>query len=161
MDIISNSKNEISRLLSNFAEHHFILDGVKIRSMESFLQSLKSRNNKDQEIICNWPGYKAKLFFKELKWYKLKDKDLYWKGKLYNRFRIEYQELLDKAYQAIYDQNEDFRNNLKLTKKEELTHKIGNSNSSFTILTEKEFINRLNKLRETGKLIKNKNKPLF
>ena len=159
MDIISNSENKLSATLSNFAEHYFELDGVKIKSMESFLQSLKVKNIKDQEIICSWPGYKAKRFFKQITDH---DGKLYWQGKEYNRMMKEYQELLDRAYNALFKQNEEFRNALLSTNDEKLTHNIGKSSRINTILTNGEFINRLTKLRKYGSLIQEeKNKELF
>jgi len=157
MDILAASENPISASLSNFAEHHFELDGIKIRSMESFLQSLKLGNKKDQEVLCTWYGYRAQKFGKTIDWWTTNI--LYWDNNEIDRFSEEYQELLNRAYDALY-QNEDFRLSLKLTGNSKLTHRIGIRDNTRTILTEQEFISRLIKLRKDGFLI-NKPKALF
>jgi hypothetical protein len=51
-----------------------------------------------------------------------------------------------RAYDAL-SQNNDFKKALLATGQEILTHSIGKSDSSDTILTEEEFCSRLMKLR--------------
>ena len=48
--------------LSNFAVHAFTLDGVKIKSMEGFLQSLKFADIVEQADICLLAGARAVQF---------------------------------------------------------------------------------------------------
>ena len=158
MDIISTSENPVSRSLSNFTEHSFILDGVKIRSMENFLQSLKLKVKSDEDTICLLPIFEARKICKNAEWWI--NGILYWREKSYNRFRKEYQELLDLAFEALY-KNPEFKKSLESTKDEKLTHKIGNSNTRNTVLTESEFISRLIKLRKFGYIRTKRAKELF
>ena len=76
---------------------------------------------------------------------------LWWKGILIKRNSKEYQILLDRAYEALF-KNEKFKNALKASENAILTHNIGRTKESETILTRSEFCSRLMKLREYGKL---------
>ena len=144
-DIGSHNKYPYNSL-SNFSPHPFTIDGVLCNSMEGFLQSLKFKNPEMQKEVCLLVGKQAKFKGKRKKWYK--SQTLYWQGKEYKRDSNEYQELLDKAYTEIYN-NESFREALKKTKGV-LTHSMGKKKPNETVLTEKEFCSRLMKLREGG-----------
>ena len=139
-----------SAALSNFAPHPFVLDGVEIASMEGFLQSLKFKNVDMQKYVCTLVGKTAKYKGKNKKWWQTQI--LYWQGKEYKRDSKEYQFLLNRAYNALYQQNEGFRKALEASKPGILTHSIGKTNENETILTQSEFCGRLMKLR-TGKIL--------
>lgn len=109
MDIGSNGKWP-GCALSNFAAHEFEIDGVKCASMEGFLQSLKHKNPDMQREICSYVGIKAKRAG-GTHW--MRHQKLYWKGVAYVRTSQAYQDLLDRAYDALY-QNEGFKAALTL-----------------------------------------------
>ena len=138
-----------SAALSNFAPHPFVLDGVEIASMEGFLQSLKFKNIDMQKYVCTLVGKAAKYKGKNKKWWQTQT--LYWQGKEYKRDSKEYQLLLNRAYNALY-QNEGFKKALKASKPSILTHSIGKNDESKTVLTQSEFCGRLMKLRMGIKL---------
>ena len=131
--------------LSNFAPHPFVIDGVECASMEGFLQSLKFSNPDMQREVCKLVGKAAKFKGKPKKWYRTQT--LYWQGKEYKRDSEEYQELLDRAYDAL-SQNTGFQRALLATGNATLTHSIGKNKQSETVLTVKEFISRLYKIRD-------------
>lgn len=132
--------------LSNFSPHRFVLDGVECYSMEGFLQSLKFSNSDMQVEICKLIGKAAKFKGKNKQWYKTQK--LYWRGVEFERSGKEYQLLLDRAYQAMFDQSESFRNALKAAGKDAVfTHSIGKTDKTKTILTQSEFCKRITKLR--------------
>lgn len=131
--------------LSNFAEHHFEIDGVPCHSMEGFLQALTHKDIEEQKKICLLHGYKAKQ--KANKYWK-KDQTLHWQGKEYPRRSREYQQLLDRAY-AELGKNEKFAEALLATGNMKLTHHVGRSTKSETILTKGEFCSKLMELRKT------------
>lgn len=133
-----------SSALSNFAPHPFILDGIECSSMEGFLQSLKFSNLEMQRYVCGLVGKAAKFKGKSKTWWKRQI--LHWQGKEYKRDSKEYQDLLDKAYNMLFE-NEGFKKALKATQNSTLTHSIGKNKINETVLTEQEFISRLNKLR--------------
>ena len=148
LDVNSHSKYPIN-ILSNFAKTDFELDGVKIKSMEGFLQSLKTPNKEEQEYICSLDGLKAKGMGKKLNKQRNYDfKHLFWQGKRIDRKSKEYQELLKSAYNERFKNDEDFRFALEYTKDYELTHKIGEDDPKRTLLTPKEFVGILNELRQ-------------
>lgn len=143
MDIRSNGKWPGSAL-SNFAAHEFVIDGVKCASMEGFLQSLKHSNPEMQREICTYVGIKAKRAG-GTHWQR--HQKLYWQGKAYVRTSKEYQELLDRAYDALYA-NQGFKAALAATGNAILRHSVGKHKEGETCLTVQEFIHRLNKLRD-------------
>lgn len=135
--------------LSNFSPHPFEIDGVQCNSMEGFLQSLKFESIDMQKYVCTLVGKTAKFRGKKKKWYR--NQTLYWKGKSIKRDSDEYQNLLNRAYNALY-KNEGFKKALMATGKSILTHSIGKSNINETVLTTSEFCGRLMHLRDRGVL---------
>ena len=133
-----------SSALSNFAPHPFVIDGVQCNSMEGFLQSLKFSNPEMQKEVCLLVGAKAKYKGKDKPWWKTQT--LWWNGKEMDRHGQEYQELLDRAYNALA-QNSGFQRALIASGRATLTHSIGKSDPTHTILTKQEFCSRLTKLR--------------
>lgn len=135
--------------LSNFAPHPFVIDGVRANSMEGFLQGLKFKSVDMQEEVCKLVGYAAKLKGKHKNWQVTQT--LYWRGVPIKRESDEYQDLLDRAYTALY-QNEKFKNALAASGNAVLTHSMGRSDPRQTVLTIKEFCSRLTALRDRGTL---------
>ena len=133
-----------SSALSNFAPHPFVIDGVLCNSMEGFLQSLKFTDTLMQEEVCKLVGTAAKFRGKKKKWWRTQT--LWWRGEPYNRHSNEYQVLLDRAFDAL-SQNDGFRRALLATKNATLTHNIGKSDPRTTVLTSREFCSRLTSIR--------------
>lgn len=144
MDIGSNGSYP-ARALSNFAAHEFVIDGVRCASMEGFLQSLKFANPDMQVHICSLIGIDAKRAGREKDW--KKHQTLYWRGQKIGRRSKEYQDLLDRAYLALF-QNEDFRSALRAAGNATFTHCVGEHKEGETVLTIREFCHRLNWLRD-------------
>lgn len=145
IDIYSKSPGAAGEL-SNFAAHSFTFEGVECASMEGFLQSLKYLCPKKQREVCLLSGGEAKAAgAKKLRW-KL-TRSVYWRGKRYGRLTPEYRELIFRAYLAMYRQSESFRRAVLQTRTAKLCHSIGNPNPKKTILTEREFICMLQRLR--------------
>ena len=134
-----------SAALSNFAPHPFVIDGVACASMEGFLQSLKFKEPAMQIEVCKLVGKAAKFKGKKKKWWRTQT--LYWNGVEYKRDSEEYQELLDKAFDALAE-NTSFQKALLATNNATLTHSIGKSKIQETVLTKQEFCSRLMKIRE-------------
>lgn len=131
--------------LSNFAPHPFVIDGVQCNSMEGFLQSLKFKDAEMQKAICLLVGKAAKFKGKKKKWWKTQT--LYWQGKEFKRDSEEYQELLDRAFNALA-QNTGFQKALLATGTATLEHSIGKSKITETVLTRQEFCSRLTRIRK-------------
>jgi len=150
MDIGSKAGYPASSL-SNFSAHRFEIDGVVCNSMEGFLQSLKFKSSDMQIEVCKLIGKAAKFKGKPKNWQK--EQILYWRGISIKRDSDEYQQLLNRAFQAMYDQSNSFKNALIASGNSTLTHSMGKNNINETVLTNNEFCGRLTKLRNTGKLI--------
>lgn len=132
--------------LSNFSETDFDFDGVQVKSMEVFLQSLKTNDEEKQVVICSLVGKDAKTvgsFNTEFD-----GSHLYWKGKPIDRFSEEYQTLLKRVYHARFEHDANFKKALEYTKNKKLIHTVGKSDPKETILTDAEFINILSELHE-------------
>lgn len=131
--------------LSNFHPYQFEIDGVTCNSMEGFLQSLKFSNPVMQEYVCLLVGKKAKFKGKKKKWFK--DQTLYWRGQAIKRDSKEYQDLLDRAFEALAT-NKKFQKTLFDTRNATLTHAMGKKKITETVLTTQEFCSRLTKICE-------------
>lgn len=144
MDIGSGSGFP-SASLSNFAPHPFIIDGIQCNSMEGFLQSLKFKDIEMQRQVCLLVGKAAKFKGKKKKWWRTQT--LHWQGQEIKRDSVEFQTLLDRAFDAL-STNSGFRNALLATGTAQLTHSIGKNKITETVLTTSEFCSRLTKIRE-------------
>ena len=141
---IKSGKTYPSCALSNFSPHPFELDGVECASMEGFLQGLKFKNPDMQVEVCKLVGFAAKKKGSKKNW--KQEGVLWWKGESIDRFADEYQELLDRAYDAIA-KNSGFRKALLASNDAVITHSIGKRKEKDTILTTREFCGRLMRLR--------------
>lgn len=148
MDIRAGRKYPAGEL-SNFAYHPFVLDGVNIASMEGFLQSLKFQNTETEKNICGMVGLNAK---RAGTWAWQRTQTLFWRGTAYWRSSEEYQELLDRAYVAMFTQNEKARKALLASGDEPLTHTVGWHKMNETLLTKREFCDRLMHIRDEIRL---------
>ena len=145
MDIKSGCGYPASAL-SNFAPHPFVFDGVEVASMEGILQAFKFDKFHIQVEVCKLVGFAAKKRGRPRNWQERQI--LYWNGVEYPRVGQEYQDLLNRVYQAMCDQNEGFRKALLATNRATLDHSIGRPKKSDTVLTRQEFCSRLMKLRQ-------------
>lgn len=135
-----------SAALSNFAPHGFWFDGVWCASMEGLLQAFKFAQIHQQIACCNTVGIAAKRRGRGRNKHWQRVQTLWWNGETIDRDGPEYQELLDRAYQALAT-NDSFRRALLATQDAVLTHNIGRRDQRETVLTRREFCSRLTKLR--------------
>ncbi len=142
---IGSSNGWPASALSNFAPHPFTIDGVECASMEGFLQSLKFKNPDMQIEVCKLVGKAAKFKGKKKKWWR--EQTLFWQGQVIKRDSQDYQELLTRAFDKLFE-NEGFQKALKATGNATFTHSMGKNDIHRTVLTEREFISQLNRLRK-------------
>lgn len=145
LDIWSKSPYP-ANVLSNLCSNGFRFEGVLCGSMEGFLQSLKYQNIDKQRQICSMKGKNAKNMT-STHWQT--DQIVWWKGIAINRQSQDFQDLIRRAYQAMFEQNERFRIALMSTRGMKLYHSQGEQNSFKTILTESEFCSTLTEIRES------------
>lgn len=145
VDIISKAPGAAGRL-SNFTERWFVFDGIQCHSIEGVLQSFKCSDIAKQKEICLLYGKEAKMAGLEYDW--TAKQVLYWNGIEYPRKSKEYQILLDRLYDAVYDQDAEFRADIASVCDKTLDHTIGTTYRSKTVLTRHEFIGQLCRLKQ-------------
>lgn len=141
---IGSGNSYPSNSLSNFAPHGFTIDGIECASMEGFLQSLKFSGVEMQEHVCTLVGIKAKRKGAKKRWQTTQT--LYWRGVEIKRDSQEYQDLLDRAFNALATNN-GFKKALIASGNATLKHSIGRTKINETVLTIKEFCGRLTRIR--------------
>lgn len=144
LDIRSNGMYP-SGVLSNLCSNAFRLDGVLCNSMEGFLQSLKHQEIDKQRQLCQMKGGNARKR-SVTSWQT--DQIVWWQGIAIDRQSQDYQRLLRRAYQALFDQNERFRAALMATRGITLTHISGETDPFKTILTASELCSILTEIRD-------------
>ncbi len=144
LDIRSNGMYP-SNVLSNLCSNGFRFEGMVCGSMEGFLQSLKQQDRDKQRQICSMKGGNARKR-SVTSWQT--DQIVWWRGQAYDRQGEEYQNLIRRAYQAMFDQSERFRTALMQTRGLTLTHTSGETSPFKTILTAQEFCTILTELRD-------------
>lgn len=137
----------VGKTLSNFTHFPFVLDGVTCGGIEGFLQSLKFQGIEEQDMIVGLHGYKAYKVgqIANEDWRSVQT--LWWRGVAYPRLSKQYKDLVQRAYDACFDQNEEFRVALFETGADLMTHVIGNHDPTQTTLTETEYIYNMYRLR--------------
>lgn len=146
IDCHYRSDDRVAKELSNLYPHAFILDDVQCGSIEGFLQSLKFADPDEQTAVATLFGSEAYLTGQAGNAWK-EEGVLYWRGKKYPRTYKKYQELLMRAYDECFDQNEAFIAALYETGNAVLTHEMGKHNWNQTVLTPTEYIYQLYRLR--------------
>lgn len=147
---IGKGSGGIAGRLSNFTPRKFYFDDIECNSIEGVLQSFKFKNVDMQKEICKLTGLVAKRRGSKKNW--RESQKLYWNGVEYKRDSTEYQELLDRLYLSVYDQNEGYKRDIMSCKGVSFTHSKGKNKKSETILTSQEFCSRLTKLRDNCRL---------
>jgi hypothetical protein len=142
---IGSGKGYPSASLSNFSPHQFIIHGVLCASMEGFLQSLKFKSVDMQAEVCKMVGIKAKRKGSKKKWWR--DQKLYWQGTELDRQSKDYQQLIEHAFDRLA-MNKKFQKAILASRNAVYSHSIGKNDPKKTVLTEREFISNLNRVRE-------------
>ena len=144
IDIYSGSWDWIERELSNFTEHPFTFDGIYYRTIEAFLQSLKYETPQEINHLRGHEVYKVCHSNNSWK----KDLTMWYKGKPIHRLSDAYNNLIYNAYLSMAEQNKPFLEALSHSKPYILAHTMGCKDKHHTILTEKEFCDILNEIRD-------------
>ena len=130
--------------LSNFTERDFTFDQIRCKSIESVLQSFRFLDMMDQAGICGMDAKEARQAESDKDW--KETGILYWMEKSYQRQGVEYQALLDRLFQSVYEQDDSFRVDTILCHNADLRVKRWSRNPLATLLTQGEFLDRLKAL---------------
>ena len=99
LDIRSNGLYP-SNVLSNLCSNGFRFEGMICGSMEGFLQSLKRQDIDKQRQICSMKGGNARKM-SVTSWQT--DQIVWWKGQAIDRQSQTYQDLIHRAYKAMFE----------------------------------------------------------
>ncbi len=146
IDIHGGSKDPRAARLSNFTNRPFMFDGIACAGIEGILQALKEPEAAKQPGICALRGKAAKKAENDLNGWK-ESQTLWWKGVPYERCGQSYQVLITCIYNAVYEQDPTFKEDLLTVELDDICHSIGNPDQRDTVLTEVEMIHQLNRLR--------------
>ena len=148
INISGRSTNPIAARLSNFTLRNFKFDGIQCGSIEGVLQAFKFDDGVGlSRQICLMLPKKAKEMGTAFPGWK-EEQIVFWDNIEFGRHGQEYQELISRLYDAVYDQDPTFRDDLRALGNEEICHSIGKSDPHDTVLTEQEFMDQLNRLRK-------------
>lgn len=147
IDIGYGSKNEVEKKLSNFNPISFVFDGIMCSCLEGPLQAFKCPDPITQIHMCSLSGKAAKMEGQTFNHWQERQ-TLYWLGREYIRSSQDYQDLLDRLYDAAFLASDEFRQTLKKSGCEKMVHTIGSHDSHQTVLTVTELTSRLYRLRD-------------
>lgn len=133
-----------SGALSNFNHYPFVFFGIKIESMEGFLQGLKFKSITEQNKLFSMHGIEAKRAGAKQK---VKDCILYIQGRPLHRLSEKYYEIIRLAYFTMAKSNPEFCKALLATGNKKIRHSVGKSDKLISILTEEEFCDILEEIR--------------
>lgn len=139
INIDFRSNNPIEKALSNLYKSPFVYEDRLHNSLEGFIQSLKFKNEDEQERVARLHGFDAKKAG-----HVIYDKNcLYFKKHVINRMDFTYHFLLEEVYLECFKQNETKLVALYALANCNVRHSIGKQTPSQTILTEGEFLHVL------------------
>lgn len=134
----------LSRRLSNLFPYPFIYDGIGYASMEAFFGTIRTPDEQKKKNMLDKSGFLVWGLGHQSDW-KVRQV-VYYKGREIDRHSVEYDELINGAFDALFG-NYDFRNALRESAGCKLMHSIGKSDKRKTLLTKREFVSQLYRLR--------------
>ncbi len=146
LDLHYRSENKLAKSLSNLYPYIFIMEGYSLKSMEGFLQSLKTNNTNEKVKIWGMHGVGCWKYGQQFNNWK-DNQILYWDEKPIHRHSEEYDLLIQKAYDSLLE-NEEFYENLRKSIGYKLTHSMGKTDKSDSLLTKYEYIDNMNRIRD-------------
>ena len=134
----------LEKRLSNLYTYQFEFDGITYASMEAFFGSLRTPDFIEKQKLYSTFGIDSWYKGHKFSWYE--KQEVYYKDKTINRDSREYENLITAAFDALFT-NEEFKQALRESRNCKLTHTVGKTAKDKTLLTRKEFIGHLNRLR--------------
>lgn len=145
IDIRFTGEPGLGRRLSNLYPYEFDFDGTHYASIEAFFGTLRTSSlTAKQKLYTTFGMNSWYMGHEHMTWYSTQTVD--YKGKTIDRHSVEYDDLITTAFDALFT-NEDFKEALRESGDCKLTHTIGKTAKGKTLLTRKEFIGHLNRLR--------------
>lgn len=141
--IIRKGMKGLAGRLRTFEERCFVFDEILCSSIESVLESFKFKEVERQKEICILSAADAYVegqSIEALKWEN--NQKLYWNGIEYERNSSEYQNLLDRLFQTVFEQDAQFRLDVAFLKNAAVQSNLGGFLPEKNVITKDEFIER-------------------
>ncbi len=150
INVSSGSEEKVARKLSNFSKDGFVIDGIKMASVEGFVQGIKFPEfpieDIRRDIAFRLAGKEAKKIGGEAA--KFEQEFVWWKGKKIIYGSTEHYALNERAIRAKFEQNPEAMAALLSTKGKKITHELGGEENPKTCLPKAKFCRILTKIRE-------------
>jgi predicted NAD-dependent protein-ADP-ribosyltransferase YbiA (DUF1768 family) len=143
LNVASNASEEIGKLLSNFTERRFVLDGRNYLSVEGFYQGLKWPDKKKRAEIAKLTGPRAKGAGKGAP----KSALFIYQGREYKFGGPEHHQLVKAAIRASLEQNPAIAEAFCLTYPRPIEHDTGREENQGTALPGSKFAQILEEIR--------------
>lgn len=130
LNVASGAGEPIGKLLSNFAERSFVMDGKPYASVEAFYQGLKWPDGAQRAAVAGLAGTEAKYAARGAP----KAETFEYEGHTYRLGSEEHHQLMKCAMRESIEQNPEVRRQFVQTHPRPIEHKTGrpeNPNSSF------------------------------
>lgn len=146
LDLHYRSENELAKSLSNLYPYTFMMDGYSILSMEGLLQSIKVKDLIEKKKI--WEMYGVKCWKYGQQFNNWKETQILYDNNGYQMKRQSdyYDFFIQRAFDSWFE-NEDFQKRLKESLKYKITHSMGKTDKTDSILTKDEYISNMERLR--------------
>lgn len=135
----------LEKRLSNLYPYKFEMNGYKFESWEGFIQSLKTPDIGLKKYLWTLHGYQAWKQGQSIPWWE--KQIVYWVNVPIDRHSVEYTDLITMSYDALFECNSKFRKALEESLPYKLDHSKGKTNKNQTLLTKKEYIFQMERLR--------------
>ena len=146
IDIRFTGEPGLGRRLSNLYHYEFDFDGTHYASIEAFFGTLRTSSLTAKHKLHTTFGMNSwHMGHEHMSWYSTQTVN--YKGRTISRHSVEYDELITAAFDALFT-NDHFKKALRESGDCKLTHTIGKTAKDKTLLTRKEFIGHLNRLRK-------------
>lgn len=144
LNVASTATEEIGKMMSNFTERRFVLDGKNYVSVEAFYQGLKWPDPKKRREIAKLSGPRAKTAGKGAP----KAELFVYEGREYKSGSTEHHELIKAAIRASLAQNPEVAAAFCLTHPRPIIHDTGHAENRGTALPGARFAQILTELRQ-------------
>jgi predicted NAD-dependent protein-ADP-ribosyltransferase YbiA (DUF1768 family) len=142
--VASNSSEAIGKMLSNFAERRFVLDGKNYHSVEGWYQGLKWPEKRKRAEIAKLAGPSAKRAGKGAP----KLDHFIYQSEEYKFGSAEHHQLVKAAIRASLEQNPEIAEILRLTYPRPVEHDTGRLENPGTALPGSKFVQILEEIRQ-------------
>lgn len=144
LNVASTATEEIGKMMSNFTQRRFVLDGKNYLSVEAFYQGLKWPDPKKRREIAKLSGPRAKTAGKGAP----KSDGFTYEGREYKFGSTGHHELIKAAIRASLAQNPEAAEAFCLTHPRAIVHDTGHAENPGSALPGEKFAQILTELRQ-------------